>query len=319
MKLTKIYTLNSILFPTNELLNTYTYEWHFFNSIDTVINYNTVKNLATMSYDAYYNVDDTRWTKVPYDHKNISVNENELKVYLFKNETTNIIAIKGTSINGKSVDYDRFNDNLFFSCCATFNKKLKQKKDTKAPITKISVSRVNETPCNIECYPESLNYTHNYINLMKDIVINMQKEIDFDKETVIFTGHSLGGAVASVMGLIYNKTVIAFNSPGMLHYIKLSGLLETFVGNENNIYNFGHNADSISHGHCNICKLWGYNLETECHIGHSCIYDAKNKLKMTDGLRSHQLKYIIDYILPEWETDFPECIYKKKCIERNCQ
>lgn len=161
-----------------------------------------------------------------------------------------------------------------------------------------------------------MNIDLNYINIITSIIEMMKKDINFDTETVVFTGHSLGGMLATIMGMKYNKQVFSFDSPGTRHYINLLNL----QGNTEQIYHFSHTADSIAHGHCDfLCKRWGYYLDTECHVGNSCIYDSKKKLGYFDGIRYHQLKWIIDYILPHWEIDFPECIFNKPCKDRNCE
>ena len=87
--------------------------------------------------------------------------------------------------------------------------------------------------------------------------------------------------------------------------------------NFDNIYNFGHNADIIFKGKCNgklsLCYLGGYNVETKCHIGKVCEYDAINKLNISESIFTHKLKYVIENILPSWEHDFPVCKINNEC------
>lgn len=317
--LQSVYTLNYILEPNyNVNINSNNYDMLFtFNQNNLHIDYNNVKNMALLSYNAYLELDDNNWEKVPYEtNKTISNNFDTIRGYLFKKDTVNIIAIKGTTINFvpfilNTVKNDRFNDNMFFSCCYykqinEFNKYLNQS---------ICNGNANEKICNKQCYKESLGIDLNYINVITEIIEMIKKDINFDIETVIFTGHSLGSFLANIMGMKYNKQVIGFDSPGTRHYVEMLNL----IGKTDQIYNFGHTADSIMHGDCqSLCKTWGYNLDTECHIGNTCIYDSKKKLGYFDSIRYHQLKWIIDYILPYWIDDFPECIYNKECKERNC-
>ena len=198
---------------------------------------------------------------------------------------------------------------MFFSCCY-----YKQSKEYTDYLNNTVCYRDSEKICNTSCYLESNKIILNYINIISDIIENIRKDVNFEKEIVIFTGHSLGSFLANIMGMKYNKQVIGFDGPGSRHYVNLSGI----EGDTSQIYNFGHTADSIMHGDCKICHTLGYNLDTECHIGFTCMYDSKKKLGYFDGIRYHQLKWIIDYILPYWENDFPECIYNKECKERNC-
>jgi lipase ATG15 len=316
--LQSIYTYNFISKPTESYSYSSLENFEFtFNQNNYLnIDYENIKNMAFMSFNSYLDVNDTKWKKIPYEtNKPINTNLDQIKCYLFKKDNVNIIAIKGTSISFipstlDTVKNDRFNDNMFFSCCY-----YKQSKEYNQYLDKNICKNDNNKICNKACYLESINIDLNYINTITNIIENIKKDINFDTETILFTGHSLGGALATIAGLKYNKQVISFDSPGTRHYVNLLGL----TGNTNHIYNFGHTADSIMHGDCDtLCKTWGYNLDTECHIGNTCIYDSKKKLGYFDGIRYHQLKWIIDYILPYWETDFPECIFNKPCQERNC-
>ena len=143
------------------------------------------------------------------------------------------------------------------------------------------------------------------MTLFSTMIENINKVIDFDNSNVYFTGHSLGGLLASLLAVQYNKQAIIFHSPGDKHYFDLIGL---DIEKDSRIYHFAHNADSLVHGHCgNLCWAFGYNIETKCHIGHNCIFDAKKKLGLTDSITTHRLEYLINTILPHWETDFPEC------------
>lgn len=288
---------------------------------DLPINYNTIKNMMLMSYNAYIEKDDPKWEKVDYEMTgDISVSPNDIRGYIFSDETKthNVIAIKGTSISflpmflsilNSTIPNDKFNDNLFFSCCYY--------KESKLFNNVCSDDSTSKRECNKSCYKESLDLDKNYIKMLPIIIENMKKVIDFDKSNVYFTGHSLGGFLSVLLGLQYDKQVITFDSPGGKHYLDLIGV--NYNTKDNRIYHFGHNADSIMHGHCgNLCWAMGYNVETRCRTGNSCIYDSKTKLGLSDSVRTHQLSYLIKNILPNWESDFPECHYHEEC-EENCK
>jgi len=324
-----IYNYNYILKPKGDFNTFMSYNLNL-NLNVLPIDYTNVKTMSLMSYDAYLELNDNNWKKVNYNtSKPISNNIDNIRGYLFKKDNINIIAIKGTTVNFipfteyedyytfnqqinslDTVKNDRFNDNMFFSCCY-----YKQSKEYTDYLDDTVCNRDNEKICNKSCYTESTKIELNYINIITNIIENMKKDINFDTEIVVFTGHSLGGTLATMMGMKYNKQVISFDSPGTRHYINLLNIQE----NTEQIYHFGHTADSIMHGDCgSTCNLLGYNLDTECHVGYTCVYDSKKKLGYFDSIRYHQLKWIIDYILPHWETDFPECIFNKPCKERNC-
>ena len=288
---------------------------------DLPINYNTVKNMLLMSYNAYMEPNNSNWQKVEYNHTiDISIDPNDIQAYLFSDDTKqfNVVAIKGTSISyvpmllsafKSPAPHDKYNDNLFFSCC--FYKQSKLFKDS------CDDTSTSKYDCKKECYTNSTQLPINYLNMLSHLIENTRKEIDFDKANLYFTGHSLGGFLATSLGLLYDKQVITFDSPGGKHYFDLAHIKHD---NDNRIYNFGHNADSIMHGHCGaLCWTWGYIVETKCHIGNSCIYDSKSKLGISDSIRTHQLEYIINNILPKWETDLPTCQYHEECIDENCE
>jgi lipase ATG15 len=321
----KYIITNQNLFTPNKMhMNTIPYTFDTLsNNLSTnnlPINFNTIQTMIMLSYNAYFNINDTNWVSTPHIPTNITIDPLAIKGYLFTDESkqNSIIAIKGTSINllsmlNNTIHNDKYNDNLFFSCC--FYKENNIFKNYTGNCDNSLNS--HSLTCNKYCYKDSLTYDFNYINSLNIIVNNIKKFVDFDNSNVVFTGHSLGGFLATIAGIKYNKQVITFDTPGSKHYFDLIQL--DYTNKDKNIYNFGHTADSIMHGHCGtICKTWGYDIETECHIGNTCIYDSKKKLGYFDSIRYHQLKWIIDYILPKWDTDFPECIYNKECHERNC-
>lgn len=242
----------------------------------------------------------------------VSIGPHDIKAFLFSDKAKihNIIAIKGTSLFdmfNSTVEHDKLNDNLFFSCC--FYKQSKLFKDY-CP----KKDNTNKYECKKSCYSNILNM-NNYITMLQIIMNNINKIIDSTTSNIYFTGHSLGGFLAMFLGLKWSKQVITFNSPGEKHFLDLLNI--NYNKKDNRIYHFGHTADSIMNGECgNICKLVGYNIETKCKIGNSCIYDSKKKLGISNSIITHKLDYIIKYILPEWKLDFPSCYYNPICDEK---
>jgi lipase ATG15 len=149
----------------------------------------------------------------------------------------------------------------------------------------------------------------NYLNIGSEIINILQKTLDFNEE-IIFTGHSLGGAVASLLAIKYNKVGVGFQSPGDKHYANMINMDYS----NSRIYHFGHNADPIFMGDCgSTCNILGYNMYTKCHVGKSCVYNAKDKLKIGESLWNHRIHFVIDNVISQWKDDMPECQLSNDC------
>lgn len=293
--------------------------------------FHTVLTLANMSQLAYEM--DT----------NIPIENSTIRAFLFSDPTNsfNVVAIKGTTppfiggitANENTQHYltfqrpqmnsysdvsknDKLNDNLFFSCCFYKQSNLFYDHcDYHFPI--------DSKTCLQDCYKNSSFVPNNYHVIAFEIINKIRDIIDFDNSEIIFTGHSLGGVVATFLGLYFNKTTVTFETPGERHYLKQLFSHEDWERlisrKDLPIYHFGHNADPIVNGNCgNTCWLMGYNIDTRCHIGHTCIFDAKTKLGFSEFIWRHRLSWIINWIMPYWETDLPECIYNATC-DNECQ
>ncbi|GMF08809.1 unnamed protein product [Ambrosiozyma monospora] len=94
------------------------------------------------------------------------------------------------------------------------------------------------------------------------------------------TGHSLGGALSSLLGRTFGLPAVTFEAPGELLATKRLHLpMPPELPEElDHIWHFGNNADPIFMGVCNgvssICSVLGYAMETQCHSGQKCIYDT---------------------------------------------
>lgn len=301
----------------------------------SILNWSDIYELGKMSHNAYIDTDDNRWLNTSLNNVlNISIERDTVKAYLFSNndKTKNVIAIKGTtiylgllrsldtielledrSINNEilkfgklsTISNDKWNDNLFFSCC--FN--------TETNIKDCLCDEFEKNICCIKCYRDSLKFEKNYLTILNTIMENVKNLIDINNSELIFTGHSLGGVLASYLGIKYNKLTVTFESPGDMHYFLLSDIINKNF-DYNNIYHYGHNADPIFMGDCgSTCNLLGYRIETKCHVGNTCLYDAKSKLNFTESIFNHRIDVILKNIIPNWKDNLPECKTDKECVD----
>lgn len=79
----------------------------------------------------------------------------------------------------------------------------------------------------------------------------------FPNATIWLTGHSLGGAVASLIGQTFGVPAVTFESPGdrlaaqRLHLPRAPGAADL------PIWHFGHTADPIYIGVCTVSIIYG--------------------------------------------------------------
>lgn len=283
---------------------------NFIQAQSQSLDFQMVKYLAEMSFDAYLVINSSNW----YSFNNvsdISIDRSTVKGYIFQINDQFVVSIKGTSILFDTINFqnDRFNDNLFFSCCYYKQSNLYNGLHNKCDIN------TPEHTCSQSCYLESAQFDLNYMNILDKIGSNLERLIDLNK--VIFTGHSLGGFLATYMAIKYNRPAITFETPGTKRYLDLIGL--NYTNASKSIYHFGHNADPIFMGRCNsrssLCYIGGYILRTKCHVGKTCTYDSQGKLNISESILTHRMDYILKNIIQFWETDFPECIEASACTD----
>jgi len=214
---------------------------------------------------------------------------NNVRGYLFVNENKKVIvvSIKGTSaglfgIGGPTAENDKYNDNMMFSCCCGMVDR------TWKGICGCH-SGISNT-CEMKCLKdESKNYKNSYYEQLKAIIDDIQSYRHKGYE-IFFTGHSLGGALASLSGLNMMAPVVTFEAPGERQFAKRLGLIDTYIDSEtykdiyNNIpiYHFGNNGDPIYLGKCtgitSACYYSGFAMETKCHVGKIYMFDLDKNI-----------------------------------------
>ncbi|KAK7054675.1 hypothetical protein VNI00_003138 [Paramarasmius palmivorus] len=144
----------------------------------------------------------------------------------------------------------------------------------------------------------------------------------------LLVGHSLGGALASLLGSTFGLPAVAFESPGeRLAAERLHLPLPPRLANSSSILpvtHVYHTADPIPQGVCtgfaSACAQAGYALETRCHLGKSIVYDTVGILGWYVDVRTHIIKDVIHRVLEaedvEWEEgrDVPEARLRRKIV-----
>lgn len=130
-------------------------------------------------------------------------------IFVSTDNSTVIVAIKGTSAlwlvgdGGPTVKKDKLNDNLLFSCCCA------KVGPTWTPVCKCHSGGYT---CDQRCLEKSLVEDSLFYPVGLDLYNNVTYL--YPKANVWVIGHSLGGALASLVGITFGAPVVAFEAPG---------------------------------------------------------------------------------------------------------
>lgn len=238
-----------------------------------------------------------------------------LRGYLFvsKDNDSLVLSVKGTSTallgdGGPTVPNDKLNDNLLFSCCCA---RISYLWDTVCDCF-LGDNRCDERCLERELYRED-RYYRQALAVFEEAVALYP-----DAKNVWITGHSLGGALAAMIGRTYGLPVVTFEAPGeqiavrRLHLPTPPGipLWDDYV------WHFGHNADPIFLGTCSgsgsSCSMKGYAMESVCHTGHVCMYDVKKDLGWHESVVNHRIHIVIDDVLVKYDEP-ASCVTIAQC------
>ncbi|KAL6939220.1 putative lipase atg15 [Hanseniaspora osmophila] len=309
-----------------ELSSKINIDWDFDQPVlaPNVSDKDTVLGLATMASNAYVRNphEDQDWRNVsdPWkSHMSHGWDGSGVRGHVFANdnETLVVIALKGTSSNGipggggetETIENDKINDNLLFSCCCA---RISYLWTTVCDCYKKSYT------CDQRCLEKELRRKDRYFEATLDIYRNVTKL--YPNADIWVTGHSLGGSLASFLGRTFGLPVVAFEAPGELLATKRLHLpmppgLPTY---QEGVYHFGHTADPIFVGTCNgassSCSIGGYAMETRCHSGKVCIYDVVKDKGWRVNLLNHRIHTVIDEVLMKYD-EVAKCVTPEPCID----
>ncbi|KAK7554672.1 autophagy related lipase-like protein Atg15 [Phyllosticta citricarpa] len=233
---------------------------------------------------------------------------------------TVVIGLKGTSPavfdGSETTTNDKVNDNLFFGCCCGQGGQYMWRQ--------VCSCMTSTYTCNSTCLVQELREKNRYYYAVKDLYHNVTDL--YPNSEVWISGHSLGGATGSLLGLTYGLPVITFEAPGEAMAASRLGLPtppDYHLGShqdrvDTGVYHFGHTADPMYMGLCNtatsVCTIAGYSMQSVCHAGSECTYDTVGDLGWRVGAGTHRIQGVIDDVIEKYDN-VPECRQDPGCTD----
>ncbi|KAJ5666889.1 Lipase class 3, partial [Penicillium macrosclerotiorum] len=241
-------------------------------------------------------------------------------IYADKTNSTIVISLKGTSpalFDGAgTTTNDKDNDNLYFSCCCG---------QGGSYLWRQVCDCQNATyTANLTCIEKEVVRKDRYYASVIELYGNVTEL--YPQSKVWLTGHSLGGAMTSLLGLTFGLPTVTFEAvPEALPAARLG--LPSPPGYDPRLpqtrqytgaFHFGHTADPVFMGTCNginaICTWGGYAMESACHTGQMCVYDTVADKGWRVGIGTHSIQNVISDVLEKYDT-VPPCLAEEECYD----
>ncbi|PIL33088.1 hypothetical protein GSI_04537 [Ganoderma sinense ZZ0214-1] len=268
----------------------------------------TLLLLAKMANNAYTEPDKSDWYDIgPYWNVTYPFgwepDADGFRGHIFAtpDNSTVIISVKGTSImwpigsGGPTQTKDKLNDNLLFSCCCA---------RISSTWSTVCDCYDGEKRCDQGCLEQSLIEE----SLFYSVGINLYNNVTYmyPQSDIWLIGHSLGGALSSLVGLTFGVPVVAFEAPAeRLASARLHLPSPPSTQHVTHVYNTG---DPIPMGTCtgfgSSCNAVGVALETRCHLGQTIKYDTITQLGWSANVIHHGIEAVIDGVLARQDVDW---------------
>jgi len=252
--------------------------WESNCPIPNIHNADVLYMFGAMTNNAYYTPNDEHWTIItgwttPETTSSFGWTGTGLRGYVFYDQAYRevVVSFKGSEYMANTEQNDFYEDWLMFSCCA---EEAPPQIGTAYQPSECSFVEYDKLWCEAECFQNFTRKRFDSYYIAALGVFNHVKSIYTDC-SYFFTDHSLGGAIAALVGHSQRYPAVTFESPPVrLHASVLGFNTSDYRALHSPIFNFGAYDDPIYMGanDCEPCISYGVPIKTQCHLGYKCIW-----------------------------------------------